>query len=56
MNAKPPGDDEAEEDEPRSNLTRGQRFHESTGSLRDLGIAILLLVLLYVVFWAVFLR
>jgi hypothetical protein len=56
MSAEPPDDEDAGTDEPSSNLTRGQRFHESTGSLRDLGIAIVLLILLYVVFWAVFLR
>lgn len=56
MPAEPPGEDDSGDGKPSSKLTRGQRFHEATGSLRDLGIAILLLVLLYVIVWAVFLR
>ncbi len=49
------GADESEPP-PTANQERGRKFHEATGSLRDLGIAILLLVLLYVVVYFTLLR
>lgn len=45
-----------EEPPPSANQQRGRKFHEATGSLRDLAIAILLLVLLYVVVYFAFLQ